>query len=92
MPGIIVSILGISNSRFYKKGGGSFGEIYEVRNLKTGEECAAKEEIIKIPIRKNSNLEWNAKEVGQQEGFNFILLFMEYLSNFDVYIYFMIIL
>jgi serine/threonine protein kinase len=40
-------------------GGGSFGEIYEVRNLKTGEDCAGKEEVIKIlnqPKRWNDEL------------------------------------
>jgi len=37
-------------------GGGSFGEIYLVRNIKTDEECAAKEEVIKIPTRSRRSL------------------------------------
>ena len=50
------------------KGGGSFGEIFEVRNLKTGEDCAAKEEIIKVPIRRHSTFEGKSKEISHQEG------------------------
>lgn len=50
------------------KGGGSFGEIFEVRNLKTGEDCAAKEEIIKVPIRRHSTFEGKSKEISQQDG------------------------
>eukprot|EP01036_Dinobryon_divergens_P027346 gene27346-36110_t len=49
-------------------GGGSFGEIFEVRNLKTGEDCAAKEEIIKVPIRRHSTFEGKSKEISQQDG------------------------
>lgn len=64
-------------------GGGSFGEIYEVRNLKTGEDCAAKEELIKYPSRRRSHEEQPENSPAHIEGIPlcFLLSWKKTISN-----------